>query len=153
MSYHNGSIWPHDNAMIALGFANYGFRRRAAALFEAMGATAVQMELRRLPELFCGFRRTRGHAPTLYPVACAPQAWASAAPLAMLQACLGLAFEPAAKRVILRDPLLPAFVETIVLRNLEVGGATIDFLLRRRDGGALSLQVLRNEHQVEVSIV
>jgi glycogen debranching enzyme len=154
MSYHNGSIWPHDNAIIALGFANYGFKRRAAALFEAMGATASQMELRRLPELFCGFRRSRGHAPTLYPVACAPQAWASAAPLAMLQACLGLTFEPAQKRVILRDPVLPAFLETIVLRNLEVGDASIDFQLRRRDGGGpLSLQVLRNDHQVEVSIV
>jgi glycogen debranching enzyme len=153
MSYHNGSIWPHDNAMIALGFANYGFKRRAAALFEAMGATASQMELRRLPELFCGFRRSRGHAPTLYPVACAPQAWASAAPLAMLQACLGLTFEPAQKRVILRDPVLPSFLETIVLHNLEVGDVSIDFQLRRRDGGSLSLQVLRNDHQVEVSIV
>ena len=153
MSYHNGSIWPHDNAMIGLGFANYGFKRRAAALFEAMGATAAQMELRRLPELFCGFRRMRGHAPTLYPVACAPQAWASAAPLAMLQACLGLTFEPAARRVTLRDPVLPAFLETVVLRNLEVGDATIDFQLRRREGGGLSLQVLRNEHHVEMSIV
>jgi glycogen debranching enzyme len=138
--------------MIGLGFANYGFKRRAAALFEAMGATAAQMELRRLPELFCGFRRTRGHAPTLYPVACAPQAWASAAPLAMLQACLGLSFEPAAKRVTLRDPVLPGFLETVVLRNLEVGDATIDFQLRRREGGGLSLQVLRNDHHVEMSI-
>jgi len=117
-----------------------------------MGATASQMELRRLPELFCGFRRTRGHAPTLYPVACAPQAWASAAPLAMLQACLGLTFEPAAKRVILRDPVLPSFLDTVVLRNLEVGDATIDFQLRR-DAGSLALQVLRNDHHVEISIV
>jgi glycogen debranching enzyme len=153
MSYHNGSIWPHDNAMIAIGFANYGFKQRAAALFEAMGAAASQMELRRLPELFCGFKRSRGHAPTLYPVACAPQAWASAAPLAMLQACLGLTFEPAAKRVILRDPVLPASLETIVLRNLEVGDATVDFLLRRSDGAGVSLRVLRNDRQVEISIV
>jgi glycogen debranching enzyme len=153
MSYHNGSVWPHDNAMIAIGFANYGFKQRAAALFEAMVATASQMELRRLPELFCGFRRSRGHAPTLYPVACAPQAWASAAPLAVLQACLGLTFEPAAKRVVLRDPVLPAFLETIVLRNLEVGEAAVDFLLRRRDGGGISLQVLRNDSQVEVSMI
>jgi glycogen debranching enzyme len=151
MSYHNGSVWPHDNAMIAIGFANYGFKQRATALFEAMGAAASQMELRRLPELFCGFKRSRGHAPTLYPVACAPQAWASAAPLAVLQACLGLTFEPAAKRVILRDPVLPASLETIVLRNLEVGDATVDFLLRQSDG--ISLRVLRNDNQVEISIV
>ena len=153
MSYHNGSIWPHDNAMIAIGFANYGFKQRAAALFEAMGAAASQMELRRLPELFCGFKRSRGHAPTLYPVACAPQAWASAAPLAVLQACLGLTFEPAAKRVILRDPVLPASLETIVLRNLEVGDATVDFLLRQSNGAGISLRVLRNDNQVEISIV
>jgi glycogen debranching enzyme len=153
MSYHNGSIWPHDNAIIAIGFANYGFKQRAAALFEAMGATASQMELRRLPELFCGFKRSRGHAPTLYPVACAPQAWASAAPLAALQACLGLTFEPVAKRVILRDPMLPASLETIVLRNIEVGDATIDFLLQRSSGAGVSLRVLRNDDQVEISIV
>jgi glycogen debranching enzyme len=153
MSYHNGSIWPHDNAMIAIGFANYGFKQRATALFEAMGAAASQMELRRLPELFCGFKRSRGHAPTLYPVACAPQAWASAAPLAVLQACLGLTFEPAAKRVILRDPVLPASVETIVLRNIEVGDAAIDFLLQRSNGAGVSLRVLRNDDQVEISIV
>ena len=153
MSYHNGSIWPHDNAMIAIGFANYGFKQRAAALFEAMGAAASQMELRRLPELFCGFKRSRGHAPTLYPVACAPQAWASAAPLAVLQACLGLTFEPAAKRVILRDPVLPASLETVVLRNLEVGDATVDFLLRQSNGAGISLRVLRNDNQVEISIV
>jgi glycogen debranching enzyme len=153
MSYHNGSIWPHDNAMIAIGFANYGFKQRTVALFEAMGATAAQMELRRLPELFCGFRRSRGHAPTLYPVACAPQAWASAAPLAMLQACLGLTFDPATKRVILRDPVLPASLETIVLRNLEIGDATVDFLLRRSVGAGVLLQVLRNDNQAEISIV
>lgn len=153
MSYHNGSIWPHDNAMIAIGFANYGFKQRAVGLFEAMGAAASHMELRRLPELFCGFKRSRGHAPTLYPVACAPQAWASAAPLAMLQACLGLTFDPAARRIVLRDPVLPGSLETIALRNLEVGDATVDLLLSRRDGGGLSLQVLRNDNQAEISMV
>ena len=67
MSYHNGSVWPHDNAMIAIGFANYGLKQAVASLFAATSAAASHMELRRLPELFCGFRRSRGQAPTLYP--------------------------------------------------------------------------------------
>jgi glycogen debranching enzyme len=153
MSYHNGSVWPHDNAMIAIGFARYGLKQEVASLFAATSAAASHMELRRLPELFCGFRRSRGQAPTLYPVACAPQAWASAAPLAMLQACLGLTFEPALNRIVLDAPRLPSFLEGIVLRRLEVGAATVDFAVRRRktDDG-VSLQVLQNDHGVEVAV-
>src|SRR5580692_4350250 len=90
ISYHNGSIWPHDNAMIALGFARYGLASAASQLFSAMLAAASHQDLRRLPELFCGFRRRPHRGPTAYPVACAPQAWAAAAPFAFLHACLGL---------------------------------------------------------------
>ncbi|VFU09514.1 protein of unknown function [Methylocella tundrae] len=81
ISYHNGSVWPHDNAMIALGFARYGFAREAAQVFSAMFDAAAHQDLRRLPELFCGFIRRPHRGPTSYPVACAPQAWAAAAPL------------------------------------------------------------------------
>lgn len=152
MSYHNGSIWPHDNAMIAIGFANYGLKQPVASLFAATSAAASHMDLRRLPELFCGFRRSRGEAPTLYPVACAPQAWASAAPLAMLQACLGLTFEPVFNRIVLSGPVLPSFLEVIALRNVELGLATIDFAVSRRGSTGVSLQILRNDHGVEVAI-
>ena len=93
MSYHNGSVWPHDNALIGLGFARYGLRHEAQRLLAGLYNTSRYMDLRRPPELFCGFRRTPGKGPTLYPVACSPQAWASAAPLALLQACLGLEFD------------------------------------------------------------
>ncbi len=95
MSYHNGSVWPHDNALIASGFARYGFDSRAAAeLFEGFFAAASYMDLRRLPELFCGFSPAAAQAPTLYPVACSPQAWASAAHRsALLEASLGLELE------------------------------------------------------------
>jgi len=88
ISYHNGSIWPHDNAMIALGYARYGLASHAARVFSAMFEAAAYQELRRLPELYCGFIRKRHRGPTAYPVACAPQAWASAAPFAFLEACL-----------------------------------------------------------------
>ena len=85
MSYHNGSIWPHDNALIALGFARYGLKQPVERLFDGLFSAGTYMEHRRLPELFCGFRRQHGHGPTLYPVACAPQAWASATPFALLR--------------------------------------------------------------------
>ncbi len=152
MSYHNGSIWPHDNAMIATGFANYGLKQAAANLFGATCAAASHMDLRRLPELFCGFRRSRGQAPTLYPVACAPQAWASAAPLSMLQACLGLQFHPLLNRIVLAAPILPSFLDGVVLRNVELGPATVDFAVRRRGIDGVSLEVLRNEHGVEIAV-
>ena len=81
MSYHDGSIWPHDNALIALGLARYGLKHSVAHVFKGLFDAATYMDLRRLPELFCGFRREKHRGPTLYPVACAPQAWASATPL------------------------------------------------------------------------
>src|SRR5207248_1521665 len=83
-SYHNGSVWPHDNALIALGLAHYGHCSEALALTTALFDAAAHMHLRRLPELFCGFERRPGKAPILYPVACAPQAWAAVAPFALI---------------------------------------------------------------------
>ena len=141
ISYHNGSIWPHDNALIALGFARYGLNDHALRLFSGMFDAATYMDLRRLPELFCGFRRRPGKAPTLYPVACSPQAWASAAPLAFLQACLGLSFDPATERVRFRQPRLPEFLDHVVIRNLRVGASRFDVMLRRY-GTDVSVNVL-----------
>src|SRR5262249_7333913 len=88
MSYHNGSVWPHDNALIALGMARYGLKGAVQRVFEGFFAATQYMDLLRPPELFCGFNRRHSKGPTLYPVACSPQAWASGAPLAMLEACL-----------------------------------------------------------------
>ena len=151
MSYHNGSIWPHDNAMVAVGMARYGFKAEACRVFEGISGAASYMDLRRLPELFCGFRRQKRQAPTLYPVACSPQAWASGAPFAMLQACLGLQCEPEYNRIRLIDPMLPPFLDMLILRNLELGDKLIDFALYRYDEN-VSLQILRNDGGVEVSV-
>ena len=111
MSYHNGSVWPHDNALIALGFARYGLNGHTQRLFSGMFDAATYMDLRRLPELFCGFRRRPGKGPTFYPVACSPQAWASAAPFAFLQACLGLELRHAREQIRFRQPRLPEFLD------------------------------------------
>src|SRR6185369_71596 len=116
MSYHNGSVWPHDNALIAEGFARYGFRRETARILEGLFAAAIHIDLRRLPELFCGFPRQRSQGPTSYPVACMPQAWSAAAPLSLLQSCLGLRFAAATKEIVFDRPGLPAFLDEVVLR-------------------------------------
>jgi hypothetical protein len=91
MSYHNGSVWPHDNALIGMGLSHYGFRKQAARILHGLYEASVRVELHRLPELFCGFhKRPESSGPTLYPVACAPQAWAAGSVFLLLRACLGL---------------------------------------------------------------
>ena len=131
MSYHNGSVWPHDNALIAAGFARYGFRREAARIFEGLFDASTYVDLRRLPELICGFPRQQTRGPTFYPVACNPQAWAAASPLYLIQSCAGLAFDAAARRITFREPILPHFLDEIVLRGLTVPGGSADVALRR----------------------
>ena len=150
-SYHNGSVWPHDNALIALGLARYGHSAEALTLTTALFDAAAHMHLRRLPELFCGFDRKRGKAPTLYPVACAPQAWAACTPLALIQACLGLEVDAASETVRLRQPRLPAFLESLVVRRLCVGNSKLDLLFRRQDSSvAVSLLSRQGSAEVEV---
>ena len=130
-SYHNGSVWPHDNAMIAAGFARYGFSHEALRIFEGLFAASTYIDLLRLPELFCGFPRGRGRSPTFYPVACAPQAWAAAAPLSLLQSCLGLGFDPDGRQITFDRPVLPDFLGEIVLRRLSIGDRSADVSLSR----------------------
>ena len=152
MSYHNGSVWPHDNALIAAGFARYGQKSAIERVFKGLFDAASYMELRRLPELYCGFQRGHQRGPTLYPVACSPQAWAAATPLMLLQASLGLEFDADRNEIRLRQPRLPRFLEEVTLRNLQFGHATLDLKLRRHDTD-VSIQVLRNDGQIRVSAV
>jgi glycogen debranching enzyme len=137
MSYHNGSVWPHDNAVIGAGLARYGFRSQAARIFEGLFATSIYIDLRRLPELFCGFARQPGSGPTFYPVACSPQAWAAAAPLSLLQSCLGLRFDPAKSEIVFEQPVLPAFLDEITLFGLSLPHGSIDVRLRRSGSGVV----------------
>ena len=110
------------------------------------------MEHRRIPELYCGFRRRPGRGPTLYPAACSPQAWAAGAPFWMLQAMLGLHFDHAARRILLINPDPPASAGRIIVRNLMLGDASIDFALCQ-DGKAVSVQVLRTRGDVQISLL
>jgi glycogen debranching enzyme len=152
MSYHNGSIWPHDNALIALGLARYGFKRSVERLFKGLFEAATYMEMRRLPELFCGFQRGRGRGPTLYPVACSPQAWASATPFTLLEASLGLQFDPEANEIRLCNPVLPSFLDEVVLRNLQLKQSSVDLKVRRH-AGEVALEILGRRGQIQVSVV
>jgi glycogen debranching enzyme len=152
MSYHNGSIWPHDNALIALGLARYGLKHSVAHLFKGLFDAATYMDLRRLPELFCGFRREKRRGPTLYPVACAPQAWASATPFTLLEAALGLEFDAQRGEIRLRNPRLPAFLNEVVLRDLQLGPSSVDLRVSRH-GDEVSLEVVRTRGRIQVSIV
>jgi glycogen debranching enzyme len=152
MSYHNGSIWPHDNALIALGLARYGLKHSVERLFEGLFDAATYMEMQRLPELFCGFRRSRGSGPTLYPVACAPQAWASATPFTLLEASLGLQFDPIANEIRLHNPRLPAFLDQVVLRNLQLKHSSVDLKVRRH-ANDVSVEILQRNGDMQVSVV
>jgi glycogen debranching enzyme len=149
MSYHNGSIWPHDNALVGHGLGRYGFRGGAAAILEGLIDATAYMDDRRTPELFCGFRRRTGRGPTLYPAACSPQAWAAGAPFLLVESMLGVTFDPAERRVRLVRPALPDFIGDITVRNLTLGGSSVDFALRRH-GARVSLEVLRAAKDLEV---
>ena len=149
MSYHNGSVWPHDNALVGLGFARYGLKREAARVLDAMFQSATYQELRRLPELYCGFIRKPYRGPTAYPVACAPQAWAAAAPFGLIAACLGLEMSHERSEIRFTEPQLPEFLEALVLRDLRLGESSSDLLLRR-EGGDVTLRVLAREGEVGI---
>ena len=152
MSYHNGSIWPHDNALIALGLSRYDAKRSIETVFAGLFSAATYMDQRRLPELFCGFQRQRGHGPTLYPVACSPQAWASAAPFTLLEASLGLEFDPFAHEIRLRNPRLPKFLDEVVLRDLRLSSSSVDLRVTRH-GESVSLDTPRINGNIRVSIL
>ncbi|TMJ89159.1 MAG: amylo-alpha-1,6-glucosidase [Alphaproteobacteria bacterium] len=152
MSYHNGSIWPHDNALIALGLARYDLKRSLERMFAGLFDAATYFEMRRLPELFCGFQRSRGRGPTHYPVACSPQAWASATPFTLIEASLGLQFDPAANEIRLRNPRLPPFLDELVLRNLMLKQSSVDLKVRRH-ANEVSVEILERRGQIQVSAV
>lgn len=133
MSYHNGSVWPHDNALIALGFARYGLKDAVGQVLGGLFEASAYFEQRRLPELFCGFGRRQRKGPTNYPVACSPQAWASAAPYALLQACLGLELDHRANEIRFVSPWLPEFLDEVLIRGLTLGHTTVDVMLRRHE--------------------
>jgi len=142
MSYHNGSIWPHDNALIAMGLARYRRKDDVLRLINGMFEVSQFMELNRLPELFCGFSRRSGEKPTLYPLSCAPQAWAAGTVYMMLQACLGLEVRAWDKSIIFDYPVLPESLKWVQIKNLRVGPY-----------GSIDLEIVRHEYDVSVNVI
>jgi glycogen debranching enzyme len=152
MSYHNGSTWPHDNAICAAGLSRYGYKKEAARILAGLFDASLFMDLHRLPELFCGFPRRQGEAPTAYPVACSPQAWAAAAPFLLLNSVLGLRTDAKRQRVTFERPMLPGFVDDVIIRNLCVGAARVDLRVHRYPED-VGVNVLRKTGDVEVILV
>jgi glycogen debranching enzyme len=155
MSYHNGSVWPHDNALIAMGLARYGYSGEAMRVLTGVFDTARSMPLSRLPELFCGFPRQPDEGPTHYPVACSPQAWASGTAFGLLEAITGMRMgrEPETGRVtvLFRNPVLPEHINLLEIHGLRLGDEEIDLQLHRgeHDTGVL---VKRRTSGVDVVI-
>ena len=152
MSYHNGSIWPHDNAIAAAGFKRYGFddaaERIAGALFDvASGARDY-----RLPELYCGFDREGSSFPVAYPVACIPQAWAAAAPFMLLQAMLGISARAPEGTLKINRPALPGWLSRLELHDLRIGGSRVS-LAFERDGKITGASLLKRSGPIKVNVV
>jgi glycogen debranching enzyme len=149
MSYHNGSVWPHDNSLIAWGLAQRGEKGLATRILSGLLDAAIVLESRRLPELFCGFPRRPQKAPTLYPVACSPQAWAAGSVFLLLQSCLGLHISAENSRITFYYPILPETVEKVCLKNLAVGNGSADLMVTR-DHDAVSVGISKRIGNIEV---
>jgi glycogen debranching enzyme len=151
MGYHQGTVWPHDNALIAYGAARYGRKEFTIAVLTGLFEAASYFDLNRMPELFCGFDREPGEGPVPYPVACAPQAWSSGAVFLLLQGCLGLGVSGVERQIWFHQPRLPSFVPELRITNLEVAGAAVDLLLVRH-GDDVGVNVLRRAGDVSVVV-
>jgi glycogen debranching enzyme len=131
--------------------ARYGYKQAAARIFNAMFDAASYADLRRLPELFCGFPRRERSAPTQYPVACSPQAWASATLLALLQASLGLKLSASAREISFHRPTLPSFLDDLHLRGLRLAGGSVDVRVKRH-GDDIAVTRTRSDDDIAVVV-
>src|SRR5205823_595654 len=150
LSYHNGTVWPHDNSLIAMGFSNYGLQNEAAKVLSAEYDACRQLRHYRLPELFCGMARGEGDLVVSYPVACSPQAWASGAFFLMLRACLGLYPDAPRKMLKIVNPWLPSFLTDLTLSGLRVGNTRVSLHFTRSGEGTFA--AVRELHGEPLSI-
>jgi glycogen debranching enzyme len=141
MSYHNGSVWPHDTALITYGLSLYGFREQALKIIQGTFDATLFIDIQRLPELFCGFDRRHGEGPTDYPVACSPQAWSVAVVFMMLQACFRIEINALNKTITFDKPILPSYLDQVYISNLVAGD------------GVCNINLIRNQSDVSVTIM
>jgi glycogen debranching enzyme len=150
MSYHNGSVWPHDNAIAAAGLKRYGFSEEAGRICGGMFDVAAADSDFRLPELFCGFDRGESEAVVSYPVACIPQAWAAAAPFLLIQVMLGITPDAAANTLTIERPLLPDWLTTLQVRGLRLGDSRVALSFRRTSVGSTGFALLEQLGNAQV---
>jgi glycogen debranching enzyme len=152
MSYHNGSVWPHDNGMVAAGFSRYGFDDLIGGPFAGLFEASVTMDVHRLPELFCGFHRRSGEGPTLYPVACSPQAWAAGVVFHLIQACIRLSVDADRTLLSVNRATLPPFLTFLRLMDVELPFGRVDLLFEQQPLD-VSVTVLRKQGQFTVRVI
>ncbi|MCL6471264.1 MAG: amylo-alpha-1,6-glucosidase [Firmicutes bacterium] len=149
MSYHNGSVWPHDNAIIISGIKSYGFNEEATILASALFDAAIHHTYYRLPELFCGFTRRGASKPVSYPVSCSPQAWAAGSVFLMFQAMLGITPNARERVISINNPVLPRWLNQVELENLRIAGETVSILFNR-EGSTTTAAELTQTGRVKV---
>jgi glycogen debranching enzyme len=152
MGYHLGTVWPHDNSLIAAGFRRYGYDEEATRIFVGLLEAAMDFEDYRLPELFTGFGRDEYGQPVRYPVACHPQAWAAGAIPFLVETFLGLTPDAFNKRLKIIKPFLPDFINQVELRHLRVGRSTVDLRYERKRDGSLEVQVGQATGDLKVEV-
>ncbi|HEX7019564.1 MAG TPA: glycogen debranching N-terminal domain-containing protein [Gemmatimonadaceae bacterium] len=156
MSYHNGSVWPHDNALIVMGFSHYGLGANALPVAAAVHDVAASEEFNRLPELYCGIARANATRPVLYPVSCSPQAWASGSLFLMLQALLGILPDAPSGTLHVRNPVLPDCLRELTICDLAVGDARVSLRFSRHASrtlvNVLSLELGERAMRVRIDI-
>ncbi len=151
ISYHNGSVWPHDNALLAAGLASYGLTQSAARLLDALFEASSYFEMNRLPELLCGLHRRSGEGPTLYPVACSPQAWSAGAAFMLLGASLGLSLDATERRIVFNRPALPHSLSSMRIEGLQLAGSSADLLIERHAQN-IHVQVTKKSGRMDIVV-
>jgi len=150
IGYHLGTVWPHDNAIIASGFRKYGFDDEARQIFTGIVEASMQFDYYRLPEVFAGFQRSEYNVPVHYPVACHPQAWSAGAVPYLVEIMLGLEPDAFSKRLLVVRPILPDFVDRLEVRGMQVGEAVVDLKFERTSDSNVALKVLRAEGKLDI---
>ena len=149
MGYHIGSVWPHDNSIIALGLRSLGFVEQVIEVAQGILDMTLQQPYHRPPELFCGYERTPQDSPVRYPVACSPQAWATGTLFQLLQIAINIVPDAASNCVRIIDPVLPESINRLSLENLQVGSTVID-LEFERSGSTTACRVAKKRGNLKV---
>jgi glycogen debranching enzyme len=151
MSYHNGSVWPHDSAIAAMGLARGGDHAGVITVLEGLFDASTHLQCTSLPELFCGFRREPSLGPVPYPVACHPQAWSAASVFLILQAMLGIRVLGFERRVVFESHLIPSWLDWLSIKGLKVGHGRVSFVLARALNGT-AVEVTERAGGVRVEV-